>query len=199
MSDLLLADALASAALSPPDEREKLLAMPEDAIRAGVRAGDRTALAALTAQIDDFVDTDPFLSDFSRQLRRGDGPGCLTLQGGATWAPVRDPNGDWSAWGDWECWEECSIERVNGGAAVGPVPTGVWLTWHAPSKQVFGTPPGTTNARKKAEMMAVIQNAGKRTRVVPAGGDASASELDFAKLAVQVGAEMARLKGETGG
>jgi hypothetical protein len=150
-------------------------------------------MRALVTQIDHFVDNDPLLADLSRQLRRGDGEACLNLHGSATWAPVRDPNADFSDWGDWEVWEECSIERVNNGTAVGPVPTGGWLSWHAPSKQILGVPPGATNARKKAEMMSVIQNAGRRTRVVLMNGDASASELNYAEMAMKVGAEVARL------
>jgi len=195
MSDLILANALAASALAPQEDRETLLAMPDAAIRAGVLAGDATAMRALVAQIDDWVDNDPLLSDFSRQLRRGDGPGCLQLHGSASWAPVRDPNGDWSEWGAWEVWEECAIGRVNDGKAIGAVPTGGWLSWNsAVPDQILGVPAKATNARKKAEMMAVIQNGGKRTRVVMANGEASASELVFADVARQVGAEVERIK-----
>lgn len=196
MSDKALALALAAPTAMAAQEREKLLAMPEADIRAGILAGDPRAFQALRAQIDDFVDNDPFLSDISHQLKRGDGPGCLQMHGSASWAPVR-AEGDWSAWGAWEAWEECSIERVNNGTAVGPVPTGGWIVWHAPSGQQFGFPRAATNGRKKAEMMAVVQNGGKPTRVVTASGDAVASSLEFAEVAAQVGAEIGRLKAES--
>jgi hypothetical protein len=174
-----------------------LLAVSDADIRAGIRAGDPIAMKALVAQIDDFVENDPLLVDLSRQLQRGDGPGCLTVHGSATWAPVRGA-GDFSEWGDWECWEECAIGPCNNGTAVGPYATGGWIAWHAPSGQQLGTPSTATNARKKAEMMAVIQNAGKRTRVVLMNGDAVASDIEFGPLAAKVGAEMERLKNEMG-
>lgn len=168
------------------------LAMSEDEIRERVKAGDPAGLRALRAQVDDFVDNDPLLQDIQRQLLRGDGPGCLVFAGSATWAPVRGA-GDFSAWGDWEVWEECAIGPMNNGTAVGAIPTGGWLSWHAPSGQTFGIPADKTNARLKAEMMSVVQNAGRRTRVVLANGDASASELDFAETAYKVGNELERL------
>lgn len=169
------------------------LTMPESEIRAKILAGDPAGLRALRAQVDDFVDNDPFLVDIGRQLRRGDGPGCLTMHGSATWAPVRGA-GDWSEWGAWEAWEECTIGPCNNGTAVGPIPTGAWLVWDSASGQTFGLP-GKDNQRKKAEMMALTLNKGQRTRVVPHGADAVASDIDFAKLAAKVGAEMARLEG----
>jgi hypothetical protein len=92
-------------------------------------------------------------------------------------------------------WEECAIGRVNDGKAIGAVPTGGWLSWNsAVPDQILGVPASATNARKKAEMMAVIQNGGKRTRVVLANGEASASEMVFADVARQVGAEVERIK-----
>ncbi len=173
-----------------------LLAMPAADIRAGMQAGNPQALRALKAQVDDFVDNDPLLQDFSRQLARGDGPGCLVMKGGATWAPVRGA-GDWSAWGEWEVWEECAIGPVNDGAAVGAIRTGGWIIWHAPSGQTFGFPKSDT-AQKKAEMMGVVQNAGRPTRVVLMNGDASASPMVFGEVATKVGAEVERLKREMG-
>jgi hypothetical protein len=198
MHELTLANALAASALAPQEDRETLLAMTDDQVRAGVRAGDPEAMRALVAQVDDFVDNDPMLVELSRQLRRGGGPGCLNLHGNATWAPVRDPRADWSEWGDWEVWEECAIGPVNDGKAIGAIPTGGWLSWNsAVPDQILGVPASTTNVRKKAEIMAVIQNAGKRTRVVLANGEASASELVFGEIAAKVGAEMERLRAET--
>jgi len=168
------------------------LAMPDAEIRAGVQAGDARAFRALKAQVDDFVDNDPLLRDIQRQLTRGDGPGCLEFYGSATWAPVRG-SGDWSEWGDWEAWEECEIGQVTP-TAIGAKPTGGWIVWHAPSGQQFGFARDATNGRVKAEMLAVVQNGGKPTRVVLANGDAAASELVFGEVAAQVGAEVERIK-----
>jgi len=153
-------------------EEQALLSMSNEQICAGVRAGDPVAIRALKAQISDFVDSDPMLQDFSRQMRRGDGQVPFKMHGSATWAPVRG-EGDWSQWGPWEVWEECEIGALNGGTAVGRVPTGAWIVWDSASGQRYGTPPGG-ESRPKAYKMARLLNGGRPTRVVPMTADAFA-------------------------
>jgi hypothetical protein len=153
-------------------------------------------LAELVTRIDHMVEDDPMFQEFSRQISDGANLfGGLRLGGGATWAPVRDPAADWSAWGSWEAWEECQIGLLEGGQAVGAIPTGGWLAWNsAEPAQVIGIPAGPS-ARKQAEMWALLRNSGKRTRVVPRRGMPEASKLVFADVAREVGAEVERLKG----
>jgi hypothetical protein len=193
MRDLMTTDPIGAALVpSSEEERQRDLALTDEKLREMYKAGDPAVFRALKAQVDDFVDSDPFLRDLQQQLQRGTGPAALVMKGMASWAPVRGA-GDWSDWGDWEVWEECEIGQVTP-EAIGAKPTGGWLIWHAPSGQQFGFARTATDARKKAEMMAVVQNAGKPTRVVLANGDAAASELVFGEVAAQVGAEVERIK-----
>lgn len=158
------------------------------------------ALRAVSAQVDDFIANDALLQDFQNQVGNlgRNMFGGLNLHGSATWAPVRGA-GDWSAYGPWEAWEECQIGPTPDGKAIGPIPTGAWLIWNADHpEQMGGIPASQTNARKKAEIWCVIQNGGKKTRVVPAGADAVDSDLDYHETVAKVGAEMARIEAAQG-
>lgn len=182
---------------------EKGLTMAERGQEMAAAAGvalSQPQLADLVEKVDNLVENDPLFQDFSRQLGNGANLfGGLRLGGGATWGPVRDQAADWSGWGDWEAWEECQIGVLNGGAAIGPVPTGQWLAVNmANPAQVIGIPAGPTS-RKQAEMWAHIRNGGLKTRVVPHQGEPVASELEYVKLVMQMGAEMARLRAQLPG
>lgn len=154
-------------------------------------------LRGLMSSIDALVEDDPLFQEISRQVTASGGNlSGLRLGGGATWAPCRDPKDDWSAWGSWEAWEECTIGLLNGGQAIGAIPTGGWLVWNASTGQTLGLP-ASNSARKQAEMWALLNNSGKQTRVVPHRGEAVASTIDFTTLVRQVGGEVQRLVDET--
>jgi hypothetical protein len=177
------------------------LALSDADLRAKFHGGETAAaLRAIGHQVDDFIANDALLQEFQNQVGNlgANMFGGLVLGGHATWAPVRGP-GDWSEWGPWEVWEECRIGSVNDGKAIGPIPTGAWLIWNsAQPEQMGGVPASQSNGRLKAELWAVLQNGGKKTRVVPHGSQPSASSLDYHETLAKVGAEMERLSAEIG-
>lgn len=107
--------------------------------------------------------------------------GLFDAYGSAGWKPSRPASLDFSSWGDWEAWEH--QEPIPGGLRS----TGDWVAWHAPSGQQIGfCDKSLLSARHQAEMMAVLQNGGRRTRVVPAGGGFGASALRIEDVQRQV-------------
>jgi len=110
------------------------------------------------------------------------------LPGGATWAPVRDQNRDWSRWGAWEVWRECKIAPFPSGA-VGAQETGAFVAWDSRTKQQLGF-----DTQTKAEMFAVLQNDGKPTRIVAFDGSQVASGMSFLAVSARVAAEIKRME-----
>jgi hypothetical protein len=103
--------------------------------------------------------------------------GLFDAYGSAVWVPSRPAGVDFSAWGAWEVWEH--QEPVSGGLR----PTGDWVAWDSstgsPGRQLGFSNKSVLSAREQAEMMAVLQNGGCRTRVVTAAGGFSSSRMKF--------------------
>jgi len=110
----------------------------------------------------------------------------LDLEGGGEWFPVRAADFDATAWGVWECWEHCKIDKLESGA-VGAVRSGDWIAWQSGTRRIFGFA-----SRSAAEMMAVLQNQGAPTRVVFFDGTAEPSKLVFETVKDQVDQEIRR-------
>jgi hypothetical protein len=113
----------------------------------------------------------------------------LDLKGGATWAPVREVGRDYSAWGSWEVWPECTVGVLPSGA-VGAIHTGAFMAWEAHSGQQM-----CFRSQKEAEMFAVLQNGPAvdsvpaATRVVALDGAESRSRFDYEKVRAAVAAQ----------
>ena len=123
--------------------------------------------------------------------------GALDAYGSSRWTPARSPSLNYSAWGPWEAWAHCEVDNESVVPAVHPVgraawPTGDWVAWDSSTGQTLGFPAGQ-NALRKAEMMAVLQNEGKPTRIVFADGSFRESRLDYEVLRAQVAGESARI------
>lgn len=120
--------------------------------------------------------------------------GELDLKGLGTWAPTRGPAEDDAGWGRWEAWEDCKmVERPELGV-VRPEPTGGWVAWDSATGQQLGFNNQLhKTARQQAEMMAVLQNDGAPTRVVPHQGGVVASDLDLTAVRAEVEAAIARM------
>lgn len=96
----------------------------------------------------------------------------------ATWAPARDANTDYSGWGTWEVWEHCKIGRLDE-MTIGPIATGAWVAWNSRTRESQVGNRGDLPSRTQAEMMAVLNNREKPTRVVHADGTTFASTIEF--------------------
>lgn len=108
----------------------------------------------------------------------------LDVKGLGTWWPVRSADFDASVWGDWEAWEFCVFGELEGGA-VGARPTGEWIAWNAKTGQniVFSN---NENRRRAAEMLSVLKNEGRPTRVVMRDGSFSESTFRYSEISQQV-------------
>lgn len=97
--------------------------------------------------------------------------------GSATWAPARDANADYSAWGEWEVWEHCRIGKLDT-MTVGAIPTGAWVAWDTVTNTCQVGNRGDMPSKLQAELMAAINNKGKPTRVIYKDGTFEASSVD---------------------
>jgi len=124
----------------------------------------------------------------------GECGGLFDAYGSVEWKPSRPAGIDFSAWGDWEAWEH---QRPMLGELV---PSGDWVAWNSasgsPGQQIGFSDKEALSARQQAEMMAVICNAGAKTRVVAASGSFSASALRFRDIAPEVNRRVNALVGE---
>lgn len=97
--------------------------------------------------------------------------------GGATWAPARDANTDYSRWGTWEVWEQSRIGKIDP-MTIGPIATGAWVAWDTVTNTCHVGNRKDMPSKRQAELMAAINNGDKPTRVVYKDGAAEASEID---------------------
>lgn len=117
--------------------------------------------------------------------------GLFDAYGSVAWTPSRPAGVDFSAWGNWEVWEH---QRPNAGRLE---PTGDWVAWDSVSGQQIGfSDKAVMTAKHQAEMMALMMNDGRRTRVVPASGGFSASRLVYENVKAMVDARVATLSGD---
>lgn len=116
--------------------------------------------------------------------------GPLDAYGSSVWKPTRAASLDYSAWGPWEVWEHCAID-ASGPVDKGPKPTGDWVAWDSRTDSVTGFP--IPNAMIKAEMMAVLQNEGKPTRIVAADGSFRESRMIYETVRSTVHTEAQRI------
>lgn len=112
------------------------------------------------------------------------------VKGGGSWAPVRAADFDVTQWGRWEVWEHAQIGELPN-KNVGAIKTGDWVAWDSETGFQMGFPD-----KKKAEMLAVMQNEGQATRIVLFDGTVETSTINYEVLKNTINTEVARLDKE---